>query len=174
MNRIQVTQCSWNAEQPSDWRAMIAVHENPKTIGTDTFARKELLNELLLSNVEPAVQKSPDDGSARLPYIDAVVWDVNSTHVGSTRGDVKTPKPTKGLEPARSFQRKLYAQGYAVPILRLDFSKPPAQRFATAHAERTLAFVALLTVCTTAQPLVVLFPTIEVIDTQCLATFFDV
>ncbi len=129
MNRIQVTQCSWNAEQPSDWNAMIGVHENPRTIGKDTFARKELFNEFLLSNVEPAQQQSPDDGSARLPYIDAVVWDVNSTYVANTRGDVKKPKPTKGLEPARSFQRKLYAQGYAVPILRLNFNKPAAQRF---------------------------------------------
>lgn len=139
MNRIQVTQCSWNAEQPSDWNAMIDVHENPRTVGKDGFARKERINEFLLSNVDASQQKSPDDGSARLPYIDAVVWDVNSTYVTSTRGDTKKARPTKGLEPARSFQRKLYAQGYAVPVLRLDFTKPPAERFTYAAEDQVIA-----------------------------------
>lgn len=139
MNRIQVTQCSWNAEQPSDWNAMIDVHQNPRTVGTDAFARKELINEFLLSNVDAAQQKAPDDGSARLPYIDAVVWDVNSTYVSNTRGDTQKAKPTKGLEPARSFQRKLFEHGYAVPILRLDFSKPASERFAFAEEDQVIA-----------------------------------
>lgn len=118
---------------------MIDVHQNPRTVGTDGFARRELINEFLLSNVDAAQQKSPDDGSARLPYIDAVIWDVNSTRVANTRGDTRQAKPTKGLEPARSFQRKLFEHGYAVPILRLDFSKPPSERFAFAAEDQVIA-----------------------------------
>lgn len=143
MNRIQVTQCSWNAEQPSDWNAMIHAHENPRTVtrnllgrevpARDNFARKETLNEMLLRNAS-----DDGDGSARLPYIDAVVWDVNSTYVANTRGDAKKAKPTKGLEPARSFQRKLYAQGYAVPVLRMDFTKPASQRFSYAPEDQVV------------------------------------
>ncbi|WP_412460036.1 DUF2599 domain-containing protein [Pseudomonas sp. SC11] len=127
LNRIQVQQCSWNAEQASDWNAMIDVHQAPGTRHRDGFARKELLNEFLLRNDQSG--KTPDDGSARLPYIDAFVWDVNSTYVASTRGDTRKARPTVGLKPAQAFQRKLYAQGYAVPILRLDFTQPASQRF---------------------------------------------
>lgn len=143
MNRIQVTQCSWNVEQPNDWNAMIDTHQNPRTVArnflgrdipaTDGFARRELSNELLLRNASDT-----GDGRARLPYIDAVVWDVNSTYVSPTRGDVKPPTPTKGLEPARNFQRKLYAQGYAVPILRLDFTKPASERFTYAADDQVV------------------------------------
>ncbi|MFJ4392096.1 DUF2599 domain-containing protein [Pseudomonas soli] len=123
-NRIQVRQCSWNAEQPGDWQAMIDVHQNPGTQFKDNFARKELLNEFLLRNATDT-----SDGSARLPYIDAFVWDPNSTYVANTRGDTRKARPTVGLKPAQSFQAKLYAQGYAVPILRMDFKKPAAERF---------------------------------------------
>ncbi|QXI40651.1 DUF2599 domain-containing protein [Pseudomonas xantholysinigenes] len=127
MNRIQVQQCSWNAEQPSDWDAMIKVHQAPGTRFTDTFARKELINEFLLRNDQTGTPKS--DGSARLPYIDAFVWDPNSTYVANTRGDTSKAKATVGLKPAQAFQRKLYAQGYAVPVLRMDFTRPPSERF---------------------------------------------
>lgn len=127
LNRIQVQQCSWNAEQPSDWDAMIQVHEAPGTRHRDPFAYKEALNEFLLRN--DLTGKSKDDGSARAPFIDAFVWDVNSTFVANTRGDTRKARPTIGLKPAQAFQRKLYEQGYAVPILRMDFTKPPAQRF---------------------------------------------
>ncbi|QCI12272.1 DUF2599 domain-containing protein [Pseudomonas putida] len=143
MNRIQVTQCSWNVEQPSDWNAMIHAHENPRTVARnllgrevparDNFARKEALNEMLLRNASDS-----GDGSARLPYIDAVVWDVNSTYAATVRGAKQKAKPVKGLEPARNFQRKLYAQGYAVPVLRLDFTKPASQRFSYAPEDQVV------------------------------------
>ena len=143
LNRIQVTQCSWNVEQPSDWAAMIDVHQNPRTVtrnlqgrevpAADGFARKELTNEMLLRN---AGQTS--DGSARLPFIDAFVWDPNSTYVANTRGDTSKAKPTVGLKPAQAFQRKLYAQGYAVPVLRIDFSKPASERFSYVAADQVV------------------------------------
>jgi len=143
MNRIQVTQCSWNAEQPSDWDAMIDTHQNPRVVTTnllgrevaasDQFARKEATNELLLRNAS-----DNGDGSARLPYIEAVVWDVNSTYVANTRGDVKKAKATEGLGPARNFQRKLHAQGYAVPIVRMDFTKPASERFSYAAEDQVV------------------------------------
>lgn len=101
INRIQVTQCSWNVEQPSDWDAMLNVHEHPNVVSRniwgreysarDAFAYPQALNEMLLRNVG-----SGADGSATLPYIDAVVGDVHSTFVASTRGDASRAKPTKG------------------------------------------------------------------------------
>jgi len=143
LNRIQVAQCSWNVEQPSDWDAMIDVHQNPRTVtrnllgkevpANDAFARKELLNEMLLRNAG-----STGDGSARLPYIDAFVWDPNSTYVANTRGDTRKARPTVGLKPAQSFQRKLYEQGYAVPILRMDFTKPASERFSLVSADQVV------------------------------------
>lgn len=133
MNRIQVAQCSWNIEQAGDWDAMIDTHQNPN-VRNDHFARRELSNEMMLRNAS-----EDGDGSARLPYIDAFVWDVNSTYVAPTRGDVKRPTPVVGLEPARNFQRKLYAQGYAVPILRLDFKKPASERFSYAPEDQVIA-----------------------------------
>ncbi|MBK5001490.1 DUF2599 domain-containing protein [Pseudomonas sp. S31] len=148
LNRIQVTQCSWNVEQPSDWNAMITVHEHPNVVtrnllgrevpARDAFAQPQKLNEMLLRNAG-----SGSDGSARLPYIDAMVWDVNSTYVANTRGDAEKAKPTNGLEPARNFQRKLYAQGYAVPVLRMDFSKPASQRFSYAAEDQAVPLGAI-------------------------------
>ncbi|MBJ9976453.1 DUF2599 domain-containing protein [Pseudomonas sp. S75] len=137
LNRIQVQQCSWNAEQAADWDAMIQVHEAPGTRHRDAFARKELLNEFLLRNDTHGA--SAEDGSARLPFIDAFVWDVHSTYVASTRGDTRKARPTVGLKPAQAFQRKLYAEGYAVPILRLDFTKPASQRFSYEPKDQVIA-----------------------------------
>lgn len=133
MNRIQVTQCSWNAEQPGDWNAMVDVHQNPG-VRNDYFARPDQSNELMLRNAS-----ENGDGSARLPYIEAFVWNVNSTYVAPTRGDVKAPAATGGLEPARNFQRKLHAQGYAVPIVRVDFTKPASERFSYAPEDQVIA-----------------------------------
>lgn len=123
-NGIQQGQCSWNAEQPADWDAMIDVHQNPGKQG-EAWIAKDQFNEFLIRTATDT-----GDGSARLPHIDALVYDPNSTFVAPTRGDVKRPVPTNGLEVARSFQRKLFAQGYAVPVLRMDFQQPAENRFA--------------------------------------------
>ncbi|TDF83750.1 DUF2599 domain-containing protein [Pseudomonas sp. H9] len=121
---IQKGQCSWNAEQPADWDAMIDVHQNPGKQG-ESWIGKEWLNEFLIRTATDT-----GDGSARKQHIDALVYDPNTTFVGRTRGDTKAPVPANGLAVARSLQRKLFAQGYAVPVLRMDFQQPAQRRFA--------------------------------------------
>lgn len=121
---IQKGQCSWNAEQPADWDAMIEVHQNPGRQG-EAWVAKEWFNEFLIRTAA-----DNGDGGARTQHIDALVYDPNSTFVAPTRGDTKRPVATNGLDVARSLQRKLFAQGYAVPVLRMDFRQPAQQRFA--------------------------------------------
>ncbi|EJM15720.1 Protein of unknown function (DUF2599) [Pseudomonas sp. GM21] len=122
---IQTGQCSWNAEKPSDWNAMIRTHEsrlNPTS--KDPYAFNGQVNEFMLKNAS-----ATNDGSENMKYIDAFIYDVNATRNFATRGDQAPPKQENGLNSARNFQKKLQAQGYSVPILRLDFTKPAEQRF---------------------------------------------
>ncbi|MGS7253103.1 DUF2599 domain-containing protein [Pseudomonas anuradhapurensis] len=131
---IQYNQCSWNAEKPSDWNAMIKVHEsrlNPTR--KDPFAYSAQVTEFMLKNAPAS-----NDGSENMQHIDAFIYNVNSTQNFATRGDVAPPKPENGLNSARNFQKKLQAQGYSVPILRLDFSKPPEQRFSYVAADQAI------------------------------------
>ncbi|NVZ22130.1 DUF2599 domain-containing protein [Pseudomonas costantinii] len=134
-NPIQYSQCSWNAEKPSDWNAMIRVHESRKTTTTkDPFSINTQFNEFMLKNAS-----STNDGSENMKYIDAFIYNAHSTFNFATRGDQSPPKPEDGLNSARSFQKKLYDQGYAVPILRLDFTAPPQQRFSYVAADQVIA-----------------------------------
>jgi hypothetical protein len=131
---IQYGQCSWNAEKPSDWKAMIRVHESrPNTTNKDPFAFSAQVNEFMLKNAT-----STNDGSENMKYIDAFIYNVNSTQNFATRGDQAPPKPENGLNSARNFQKKLHAQGYSVPILRLDFTKSPEQRFSYVAADQVI------------------------------------
>jgi hypothetical protein len=131
---IQYGQCSWNAEKPSDWNAMIRVHESrPNTTNKDPFAFSAQVNEFMLKNAT-----ATNDGSENMKYIDAFIYNVNSTQNFATRGDQAPPKPENGLNSARNFQKKLQAQGYSVPILRLDFTKPAEQRFSYAAADQAI------------------------------------
>ncbi|MBP5957133.1 DUF2599 domain-containing protein [Pseudomonas anatoliensis] len=135
---IQYSQCSWNAEKPSDWNAMIRVHESrPNTTNRDPFAFSGQVNEFMLKNAT-----ATNDGSENMKYIDAFIYNVNSTQNFATRGDQAAPKPENGLNSARSFQRKLQAQGYSVPILRLDFTKPAEQRFSYVAADQAIDLTA--------------------------------
>lgn len=141
---IQYSQCSWNAEKPSDWNAMIRVHESrPNTTHKDPFAFSAQVNEFMLKNAS-----TTNDGSENMKYIDAFIYNVNSTQNFATRGDQAPPKPENGLNSARNFQKKLQAQGYSVPILRLDFTKPAEQRFSYVAADQAID----LTVAGGAQP----------------------
>ncbi|NBF04904.1 DUF2599 domain-containing protein [Pseudomonas sp. Fl5BN2] len=133
---IQTNQCSWNVEHPSDWQAMIQVHESRTgTSAKDPFAYSAQVNELMLKNASAS-----NDGSANLPYIDAFIYNVHSTQNFATRGDQAPPKPEDGLSSARNFQKKLQAQGYTVPILRLDFTQPPERRFSYVAADQAVDF----------------------------------
>ncbi|WP_097302949.1 DUF2599 domain-containing protein [Pseudomonas chlororaphis] len=131
---IQYSQCSWNAEKPSDWNAMIRVHESRvNTTNKDPFAYSAQVNEFMLKNAS-----ATNDGSENMKYIDAFIYNVNSTQNFATRGDQAPPKPENGLNSARNFQKKLQAQGYSVPILRLDFTKPAEQRFSYVAADQAI------------------------------------
>lgn len=135
---IQYGQCSWNAEKPSDWNAMIRVHESRvNTTNEDPFAFSAQVNEFMLKNAS-----STNDGSENMKYIDAFIYNVNSTQNFATRGDQAPPKPENGLNSARNFQKKLQAQGYSVPVLRLDFTKPPEQRFSYVAADQAIDLTA--------------------------------
>ncbi|MFJ2324079.1 DUF2599 domain-containing protein [Pseudomonas sp. NPDC087817] len=135
---IQYGQCSFNAEKPSDWQAMIRVHESrPTTTNKDPFAFSAQVNEFMLKNAT-----ATNDGSENMKYIDAFIYNVNSTQNFATRGDQAPPKPENGLNSARNFQKKLQAQGYSVPILRLDFTKPAEQRFSYVAADQAIDLTA--------------------------------
>ncbi|WP_277760941.1 DUF2599 domain-containing protein [Pseudomonas sp. A34-9] len=135
---IQYGQCSFNAEIPSDWHAMIRVHESrPTTTNKDPFAYSAQVNEFMLKNAT-----ATNDGSENMKYIDAFIYNVNSTQNFATRGDQAPPKPENGLNSARNFQKKLQAQGYSVPILRLDFTKPAEQRFSYVAADQAIDLTA--------------------------------
>lgn len=131
---IQTSQCSWNAEKPSDWNAMIRVHESrPNTTNKDPFAFSGQVNEFMLKNAS-----ATNDGSENMKHIEVFIYNVNSTQNFATRGDQAPPKPENGLNSARNFQKKLHAQGYSVPILRLDFTKPAEQRFSYVAADQAI------------------------------------
>jgi hypothetical protein len=131
---IQLSQCSWNSEVPAQWDAMIQTHEARTTTSTaDPSARNDLYDEFMLANASATA-----DGSANMKYIDAFIYQVNNTYNYPTRGDTAPPKKEDGLTSARNFQRKLYAQGYAVPVLNLDFKRPPEQRFQYVQADQVI------------------------------------
>lgn len=95
------TECSWNIESQSGWNN--AIVSNAKF-----YDQLPVTNELLL--------EIKDDGTMLKKYIAAFFYDIHND-------------PVKGLSDARIFQTKLNAGGYTVPILRLDFTAPPAQLF---------------------------------------------
>ena len=90
------TLCSWNIESQSGWNNAIASHAN-------FYSQLPVTNELLL--------EIKDDGTMLKKYIAAFFYDPAN-------------KPGEGLENARTFQTKLNAGGYTVPILRIDFTAP--------------------------------------------------
>ena len=132
---IQREQCSWNAEDPADWDAMIQVHESRVTPTVQhPFAFRAQVTEFMLRNAT-----DHGDGSANAQHIEAFIYDANATHNFPTRGDLAAQRPENGLLSARNFQRKLLAQGHAVPILRLDFNRPAAERFSYVPADQAIA-----------------------------------
>ncbi|WP_296179588.1 DUF2599 domain-containing protein [Pseudomonas sp. UBA1879] len=129
---IQTSQCSWNAEVPAQWDAMIAAHEaRATTPASDYFAERKYFNEFMLKNL-------PDsDGSQMKRYIAAFIYQPAGAENFNVRGDNgKATVQQSGVDNARRFQLKLYQEGYAVPVLRIDFKKPPEQRFSYNPADQ--------------------------------------
>lgn len=129
---IQTSQCSWNAEVPAQWDAMIAAHEaRATTPASDYFAERKYFNEFMLKNF-------PDsDGQEMKRYIAAFIYLPGGAQNFAVRGDNGKPAPQQnGFDNARRFQLKLYQEGYAVPILKVDFSKPAQQRFSYNPADQ--------------------------------------
>ncbi|MBS7601341.1 MULTISPECIES: DUF2599 domain-containing protein [unclassified Pseudomonas] len=133
---IQKEQCSWSAEDPAGWDEMIKIHEyrtntdllNPYAINTAT-------NEFMLRNAS-----ATNDGSLNMQYIDAFVYNAKSNYNYQTMGDTAAQKPEDGLTVARNFQKKLYAKGYHVPIIWVDFTKPATERFGYSAADQAIPF----------------------------------
>lgn len=130
---IQTTQCSWNAEVPAQWDAMIQAHEaRVTTTNADPYSRKDFFNEFMLKNAA--------GGSDIMDDIDAFIYQGKSAFNYPVRGDNgKAAVQQDGLANARTFQRKLYGQGYAVPILNVDFTRPPEQRFTYSAADQGIS-----------------------------------
>jgi len=109
-------QCSWNVDNQQGWNNAIAAFNTLQEQDGYNW------NELLLNVV--------DDGSVLKKYIAAFYY----SH------DIRLyPGDPAALEAARTFQRKLNENGYTVPIVMLDFSAPPAQRFSYHPEDQAIA-----------------------------------
>lgn len=101
-------QCSWNIDSQHGWNNMIASRDDFPNL-------KTLWNEILLNNY--------GDGGQMPKYIAAYFFDVNKAN---------------SLSIARTFQTKMNAAGYNVPILRLNFLTAPANRFTYNAADQAV------------------------------------
>jgi hypothetical protein len=109
-NRTE-NQCSWNIEKARDWNSMIGIRTGPD------FRNNGMWTEMLLKNASETA-----DGSRLTPHIDAFFYDVNNmTELNADK--------QSGATIARIFQAQLKRAGYTVPVLRLNFKAPAAQRF---------------------------------------------
>lgn len=112
--QINYNQCSWNADNPQGWRNMIASHRN--------FAGQSSWNELMFYNWG----HHPNEAY----YREALRKWVTAFFYQSHRAG--------SLADAQTFQRKLAATGRRVPILKLDFSAPAANRFQYIAADQVM------------------------------------
>lgn len=138
---IQKAQCSWSAENPAGWEQMIRVHEaRSSTDNWSPYAIKTFTNEFMLRNEGTG----SSGGSENMKYIDAFVYNSRSNNNSSTLGDTGQDIAQDGLTAARNFQKKLYAKGYAVPVLRIDFSRPASERFSYVAADQAITLESLV------------------------------
>jgi hypothetical protein len=94
-------QCSWNADSPAGWDAMI--ESRPK------FPRSDgIWNEFMISN--------QGDGSYMPQYITAFFY-------------YSRKNCERGLIEAQHYQKKLELAGYKVPIVRIDYATAASNRF---------------------------------------------
>ncbi|HEY0287852.1 MAG TPA: hypothetical protein VGC62_12715 [Pseudomonas sp.] len=102
-------QCSWNVDSQSAWRNAVSSY------ATFSESNGYIWNEMMLAVT--------DDGSMLKENISAFFYDVSKSD---------------GLNNARTFQTKLNANGYNVPILRLNFTAPAATRFSYAAQDQAI------------------------------------
>lgn len=110
----QWRQCSWSADNPQWWRNMIASH--------NADFQQSSWNEVMLYNWGHHHEQTVFNNIMRR-WIVAYFYDPNNSSAN-------------GLSVAQSFQSKTYATGRKVAILRLDFTKPAAQRFEFRQADQ--------------------------------------
>jgi hypothetical protein len=103
--QINYKQCSWNADNPQGWRNAIASH--------NVFTGQSSWNEVMVDNFghNPNL---PTYHQRVLGWTVAVFYDVAKAG---------------GRDDARVFQQKMANAGKRVPILRLNFSAAPTDRF---------------------------------------------
>jgi hypothetical protein len=103
VGHINYRQCSWNADISAHWRNMIGSH--------NTYGGQASWNEVMVHNF-PGAAAHANDQMRR--WTVAFFYDI--AKAGS-------------LQDAQSFQRKMSATGKRVPILALNFSAAPSERF---------------------------------------------
>lgn len=110
--QVNYRQCSWSADTGQFWRNMIWTHTQ--------IAGQSSWNEVMVDNWGQDYQEAEAAEYMRRWTV-AFFWDV--AKAGS-------------LADAQAFQRKMTATGKRVPILRLNFSAAPAQRFSYVPADQ--------------------------------------
>jgi hypothetical protein len=113
VKEVHYQQCSWNADTEYGWSNMIASH--------NAFAGQSAWNEVMLHNGGPTAAGVQRLNEATRKWIVAFFYDAAKT---------------SGLQIVQSFQRKMAATGKRVPIVRLSFTAPAAQRFQFQQADQ--------------------------------------
>lgn len=113
--QVNYAQCSWNADSQYGWANMIASHNG--------FAGQAGWNEVMLHNGGPTSAGIANLNEKTRRWVVAFFYDAQKAN---------------GLTIAQSFQRKMAATNKRVPILRLSFAAPAAQRFEYRQADQVV------------------------------------
>lgn len=111
VGQVHYNQCSWSADNQQGWRNMIASH--------NAYPAQSQWNEVMLYNYATAYTEQG--------YEQMRLWTVAYFYDIARAG---------GLSDAQAFQRRMAATGKRVPILRLSFAAPAAQRFQFQEADQ--------------------------------------
>ena len=103
---INYKQCSWSSDNQQGWRNAIASHRG--------FPNQSQWNEVMIANWGGTAYVAQ---AAEITRKWVVAFFYDAAKAGS-------------LTDAQAFQQKMAITGKRVPILRIDFSLPAAQRFA--------------------------------------------
>ena len=107
-------QCSWNADNAQGWRNMIASH--------NSFPGQVYWNEVMFYNWGPGGQAATSANEMIRRWTVAYLYDQAAAGA---------------LATAQVFQQKMAATGKRVPILRLNFTAPAANRFEFRAADQS-------------------------------------
>lgn len=110
--QVNYNQCSWSSDNAQGWRNSITSHNN--------FPAQSYWNEVMIKNW---------GGTESVGFVNEAMrlWTVAFFYDAAKDGS---------LSDAQAFQQKMANTGKRVPILRLDFSAPAAQRFAFRSADQ--------------------------------------